>query len=383
MIKREFWIQKIEEAWTEKSVIWLAGVRRTGKTTICENLDGITYYDCEFPDVQKLLDEPRIFLTSMKGKRVALDEIHNLENPSRILKLAADHFPDVQIIATGSSTLNATKKFKDSLTDRHVLINLTPMLFSEGALFGNPSLEHRLLFGGLPPFFLKEDLKKVRFNRWLANFWANDISELFDVDKRDPFLTFTKLLLAQSSSSFEATRFAAACGVHRTTIASYLSILETTYAVDVIKPYSKHAATEIISAPKVFGFDTGFICYARGWHTLRPTDYGPLWEHIVLNELKGQLQDDIELRYWRTKGKNAHEVDFVVLKNRNHNPIAVECKWSYRSFDPENFKVFRARYKEGKNYVVCANIEHSFEREYDDIKIAFVSLEKLIEDLKD
>ncbi len=63
------------------------------------------------------------------------------------------------------------------------------------------------------------------------------------------------------------------------------------------------AATEIVSAPKVFGFDTGFICYARGWYSLRPTDYGPLWEHIVLNELKGHFQDAIELHYWRTKSK--------------------------------------------------------------------------------
>ncbi len=73
----------------------------------------------------------------------------------------------------------------------------------------------------------------------------------------------------------------------------------------------------------------------------------------------------------------------MILNNRNRTPLAIECKWSYRSFDPGNFRVFRNRYKKGKNYVVCANIEHSYEREYDGIKIAFVSLEKLIEELND
>ncbi len=379
-IKRRFWIEKIEKAWQEKSVIWLAGVRRAGKTTICESLNGIEYFDCEYPDVRAQMEDPRLFLKRWNGKRLAIDEIHNLNNPSQLLKLAADHFPETKIIAIGSSTLDAKQKFKDTMTDRYLPIHLTPMLLFEGELFGKPDIDHRLLFGGLPPFFLKEDVMKIKFSQWIDNYWAKDIQKLFRIKERTPFITFTELVLAQSGGIFEASKFAEACEVHRKTIKNYLSVLETTYIVDVIRPYSLHPATEIKLAPRVYGFDTGFVCHMRGWYSLRPTDNGPLWEHIVLNEIKGQLQEEeLRIHYWRDK--QGHEIDFVILKNRHHKPIAVECKWTYRSFNPEGILLFRNKYPAGKNYVVCANIDRSYEREYNGVEVTFISLENLIKEL--
>jgi len=53
----------------------------------------------------------------------------------------------------------------------------------------------------------------------------------------------------------------------------------------VIRPYSTRQATEIVAAPKVYGFDTGFMCCCRGWESLRREDLGVLWEHCVLNEI--------------------------------------------------------------------------------------------------
>jgi predicted AAA+ superfamily ATPase len=99
---------------------------------------------------------------------------------------------------------------------------------------------------------------------------------------------------------FEATRFTAPCEVSRPTVTSYLNVLEATRAVHVVRPFSTHRATEVISAPKVDGFDTGFVCRYRGWTELRPEDLGDLWEHYVLNELHGQTQRR-RVRYWRDK----------------------------------------------------------------------------------
>ena len=114
MIKREYWVNRIEQAWQKRSVIWFPGVRRAGKTTICHNISDIEYYDCELPRVRRILEDPEAFLDSKRGQRIALDEIHRLDNPSELLKIAADHYKDIKVIATGSSTLSASKKFKDS-----------------------------------------------------------------------------------------------------------------------------------------------------------------------------------------------------------------------------------------------------------------------------
>lgn len=116
MVKRKYWIQRIEKAWATRNVIWLAGVRRVGKTFLCKSLPDIVYCDCELPRTRRQMEDPQGFLDGLKGQRVVLDEIHRLSNPSEILKIAADHYPDIRIIATGSSSLGASPKFGDTLS---------------------------------------------------------------------------------------------------------------------------------------------------------------------------------------------------------------------------------------------------------------------------
>ncbi len=105
MVLRQHWIERIEKAWKQRTVIWLAGVRRVGKTYLCQSLPEVEYFDCELPRTRRMMDDPEGFLEGHRGKRIVLDEIHRLDNPSELLKIAADHFPKTRIIATGSSTL--------------------------------------------------------------------------------------------------------------------------------------------------------------------------------------------------------------------------------------------------------------------------------------
>jgi len=147
--------------------------------------------------------------------------------------------------------------------------------------------------------------------------------------------------------------------------------------VHVVRPFSSHRSTEIVSAPKVYGFDTGFICFHRGWSELRPEDMGMLWEHFVLNELHGQLQSR-RINYWRDK--RGHEIDFVLIRGKQ-SPAAIECKWSASDFDPLNMKAFRRQYADGKNFVVAHDIDRPSSRRFGDIQIRFVNLESLIGEL--
>ncbi len=114
MVPRRYWLKRIDEAWTRRTVLWLSGVRRAGKTFLAKGIAGSEYLDCELPSVRRQMDDPKGFLTGLKGKRVVLDEVHRLANPSEILKIAADHFPGVQVLATGSSSFAASRKFRDT-----------------------------------------------------------------------------------------------------------------------------------------------------------------------------------------------------------------------------------------------------------------------------
>ncbi len=378
MVSRLFWVQKVEEAWKRRSVVWLSGVRRVGKTCLCQSLPGIDYFDCELPRVRRLMDDPQAFLEDVRGRRIVLDEIHRLENPSEILKIAADHYPDTQILATGSSTLGASTKFRDTLAGRKMELWLTPMIAADLEHFGRKDLHYRFLRGGLPPFFLAEIFPEREYQEWMDSYWAKDVQELFRLERRHSFQKFAELLMAQSGGIFEATKFARPCEVSRTTITNYLAVLEATFVVHVLRPFSSHRPTEIISSPKVYGFDTGFVCYHRGWYQLRNEDLGLLWEHFVLNEMQAHLQSR-GIRYWRDK--RSHEVDFVLAPLRR-DPVAIECKWSATDFDPTHLKAFRRRYPRGESLVVTHDIERSFARTYGDVPVRFVNLRELIERLK-
>lgn len=369
MVTRRYWLAAIEDLLTRRSVLWISGVRRSGKTFLCHSIKDAEYFDCERPRTRMMLRDPESFLEGLGPRRIVLDEIHKLDDPAELLKLAADYHPEVKVIATGSSSIAATRKFKDTLAGRKFELHLTPINSDDMSDFGRTALDHRLLNGGLPPFFLAEGFPEMEAAEWLDAYWARDVLDLFKVEKRTSFLKFMELLFGNSGGIFEANSYAAPCEVGRSTIASYLSVLEATLVANVVKPYSTRKSSEIVSAPKVYAFDTGFVCYFKGWETLRNEDRGILWEHFVLNEMLAR-QNLRRILYWRDK--RGHEVDFV-LAGRGAPPTAIECKWKGDQFDPRNLISFRGRYPEGPNLVVCHDAGGGYTRKYGNVEAKFTT----------
>ena len=225
----------------------------------------------------------------------------------------------------------------------------------------------------MPPFFLADVFPERDFQEWMDAYWSKDIQELFRIEKRYSFQKFAELIWSQSGGIFEATKFARHCEVSRTTIANYLSVLEATFVAYVIRPFSAHHPTEITSAPKVYGFDTGFVCYYKGWNQLRESDKGVLWEHFVLNEMLAHLQAKA-IRYWRNK--RGQEVDFVAL-DKNKEPMLLECKWNADTFTPQSAQAFRKRYPYGRNFVVSYDVDRPFSKRYNDILVEFIRIDSL------
>lgn len=375
MIRRTWWEQEIQRLWLKKSIIWLSGVRRSGKTRLCQALAGARYLDCELPSVRRELEDPESYLKSVKGGIVVLDEIHRMDDPALLLKIAADHFPDIKIIATGSSTLGASAKFRDTLTGRKAELMLTPLCEADSAFPGYADRQRRFLSGGLPGFFLTETRDDHEYSEWMESFWARDIMELFRIERRSSFLKFAELLLAQSGGRFEAASFTSSCSVSRPTIMNYLAVLESTFLVHVIRPYHAGAASEITSTPTIYGFDTGFVAWSQGLHEISPKDKGFFWEHLVLNELIARLQSR-DIMTWRDKQKR--EVDFI-WSRRGREPVAIEVKWKADSFEPRGILAFRTLHPGTMNLVVASDIVEPYARMIAGLQVQFVPLHRLAE----
>ncbi len=373
MVPRPFWVQRIQQAWTRAPIVWLSGVRRVGKTTLARSLTSARYLNCDLPSTAELLRDPEPFFDSVREPIVILDEVHQLPDPSRLLKIAADAFSHLRILATGSSTLAATRKFRDALTGRKREVLLLPVLEDELPAFGIRDLKERLWRGGLPQALLSPERDLEFYAEWTDSFFARDIQELFRVEKRSGFLLLLETLLRQSGGLIEVTSLAKASGLSRPTILNYLNVLQVTHAVDLLRPYHGGGRRELLQQPKVFGFDTGFVAYARGWGELRPDDCGLLWEHLVLDTLKS-LTPAARVHFWRDKQQR--EVDFVVPRARGACD-AIECKWRAAAFEPRSLAVFRNQYPKGRNFVVTTDTREPYLRRIGDLSVRFTNLTAL------
>jgi len=358
MIVRPYWLKKIHEAWRKRPIVWLAGVRRVGKTTLARMIPDAVYLNCDLPSDARKLDDPELFFRSKKRKAIIiLDEIHRLPDPTRILKVAADSFPHLRILATGSSTLAATKKFRDALTGRKITIHLLPVLWSECQKeFGVRELDRRLWHGGLPEFLLSNEKDNSLFSEWMDSFYARDIQELFAVRERTGFLDLFRLLLRTSGGLVDYSQLSRECDLSRPTVKSYLEALTISLAIYPVRPFHGGGRRELVKRPKVYGFDTGFVTYVRGWNEIREEDRGWLWEHLVLDCLRARTGGD-GIFFWRDK--SGREIDFVIP--RGEEVDAYGCKINPERFDSESLWAFRQLYPRGRNYVVCPGITEAYE----------------------
>ena len=368
MIDRPFWTERLAAAWKQAPIVWLTGPRRTGKTVLAQSLPDAEFFNCDLPSVAERLRDAESFYRSVRKRVVVFDEVHQLPDPSRLLKIGADGFPKLKILATGSSTLAATQKFRDSLTGRKRVVELVPVLHEELPAFGVTDLRERLLRGGLPPALLAGERSPEFYAEWQDSYFARDVQELFRLEKRAGFLRVLELLLRQSGGMLDVKKLAAESQISRPTVTNWLEVYQITHVAHLVRPFSAGGRREIVAQPKVFGFDTGLVCHARGWDHLRAEDCGVLWEHLVLDTLIAAGVPRIH--FWRNKQQR--EVDFIVPHGRDAAD-AIECKWKPDAFETRGLAAFREQYPKGKNYVVSPLNGPAYDRVWDGLKISIVS----------
>ena len=313
VIPRPVWTARLAAAWKQAPIVWLTGPRRVGKTVLARSIPDAQFLNCDLPSVAERLADPESFFRAVRRPVVVFDEVHQLSDPSRLLKIGADAFPKIRILATGSSTLAATQKFRDSLAGRKRVVELVPVLFQELPAFAVSDLRERLRLGGLPPVLLGAQEPAEFFPEWLDSYFARDVQELFRLEKRAGFLRVLHILMRQSGGMLDVTRVAAEAEVSRPTVTNWLDVYAVTHTIHMVRPLAGGGRREIVAQPRVFGFDTGLVCHARGWDRLRNDDCGVLWEHLVLEALVAA--GVTRLHFWRDKQQR--EVDFVLPRRRD------------------------------------------------------------------
>lgn len=366
---RPFWTNTIERAWKRRPLVWLSGARRSGKTTIAKMFGEALYLNCDLPSTHMRLEDPEYFYREVKpGSIIIFDEIHRLQDPSTVLKIGCDEYPGLRLLATGSSSLAATSKFKDSLTGRKVNVYLPPILITEtGTALPDVSFDKRLISGGMPEQLLQDEHDHLFFSEWMDSYYARDIQELFNIRNRQGFLSLLKLLFRNSGGLINHTHLSKQAGISRPTAQSYIEAMQIAQTIHLLYPYAGGGKREITSMPKGYAFDTGFVCFQKGWTSIRSEDRGILWEHLVLDLLLATQNEGVF--YW--KDKSGREIDFI-LPVAGGKVNTIECKIDPARNDTRALSAFRESYPKGRNFVLAPGIMQGFSQEREGMHIAFI-----------
>lgn len=376
-------IDEILKYLDEKETLILYGARQVGKTFILywltnflsEKKEQVYYTDLEERRYLELLNQgpeslEKLFLEQgfnlKKRIFVLIDEIQYLENPTNFLKIVNDHYRNFKLIVSGSSTFEIRKKIGKALVGRALIFEIFGLSFEEFLIFKEYKkgaglvlteikeqelkklFEEFTLFGSYPKISLISEKEKKEKYLWqiVDTYLKKDIRDLAEVKELEKFNKLLETLASQTGKLLNIEELANTCHLAKQTVQHYLFVLENTYVINLVKPFSRNLRSELFKTPKIYFYDSG-LAHLLWLKVISPQVLGEVFETAVFSELVKKFGKD-SVNFWRTKDKK--EIDFI-LKIRN-KIIPVETKVNFNSFSKSSIEYFSKKYNLKQHYCV-------------------------------
>lgn len=351
--------------------ILITGPRRTGKTTFLENykndLELLNFDDTTLRESIKT--SPNMFFNEHKLPLI-LDEVQRVPELFLQLKYEIDKTKKKsQVYMTGSQAFSLMKNVSESLAGRigvATLLGLSqrekyninifePFLPNDKYInkFKKNNINYdeiweQILIGGLPELFLNQDYnRKLFWSNYISTYIDRDVREISNVGDTLKFSRFISLLAAECGTLLNLTNIANDLKLSVPTIEKYLSILETSHIIYLLRPYSNNLSKRLIKTPKVYFYDTGLICYLLHWNTVDTLKDGAMAGHILENYVVTEIlksyynsgDNNPSLYFYRDKDKK--EIDLIIEQDNTLYPIEIKKHADPRKDDIENFSVLK------------------------------------------
>lgn len=326
MIKRDL-EQIISSQLFKRKVIILLGPRQVGKTTLLQMLKEKTdkellYLNCDDNDIKKLLTDVNIHtLQRIIGKHevVLIDEAQRVMNIGITLKLIADQMPHIQLIITGSSTLDLANMVNEPLTGRKFEYMLFPLSMGEivnhmGYLETKRSLNDFLIFGTYPDVINNKGNEREVLNNLTSSYLFKDIFMYQDIRKPEFIEQLLEALALQLASEVSYNELAQLLRTDPHTVQRYISLLEKAFVIFRLRSYSRNARNELKKSRKIYFYDNGIrnAIISNFSPVNTRNDAGLLWENFFIAERLKYLHYHkiFSKRYfWRTTQQQ--EIDYL------------------------------------------------------------------------
>ena len=319
---------KIEEKLFKGRIIIIYGSRRVGKTTLAKQiqkkyLDESIYLNCDEPDIKEAFTN--VTSTEVKNfignkRLVFLDEAQRIKNIDLSLKIAVDNFPNIQIVATGSSSFELSNKINEPLTGRKYEFHLYPFSINELLqIYSWPEvlriLETRMLFGMYPEIIqASQDEVKALLRSIASSYLYKDVLQYQNIKNHDILERLLQVLALQIGNEVSYNELATSLGINKKTVANYIQILEKAFVIFRLGPFSRNLRKELTKLRKIYFYDTGIRnALVNNFNNLNlRQDVGALWENFIISErlkFNNNRGKDVNVYFWRTHEQQ--EIDYI------------------------------------------------------------------------
>lgn len=314
-------------------VLAITGPRQSGKTTLARTLFADKpYVSLEDPEERSFADsDPRGFLARFPQGAI-LDEVQRCPDLFSYLQGVVDKRKRMgEFILTGSQQFGLMSNISQSLAGRVGLLQLLPFSLVElkGGNLLPATLDEAMLQGSYPPLYDRPVAPGDWFPNYVATYLERDVRQLLAVRDLSLFQRFLKMCAARSGQLLNLSALAADCGISHVTAREWMTVLEASYIVYLLRPHHRNFGKRLVKMPKLYFLDTGLMAYLLG---IRDADTltthasrGALFETLVVSEwVKRQFNAGqvAELYFWRDSA--GHEVDLLIPDGNQFMPVEIK-----------------------------------------------------------
>lgn len=351
-------IEKIlKQAVKQFPSVIVTGPRQSGKTTLLKHLfsKSHNYVSLDNPDLRLMATrEPDLFFQNFAPPLV-IDEIQYAPQLLAYIKILIDNNRGAkgQFLLTGSQIFPLMANVGESLAGRIAVFTLLPFSFKEqfardiaGNLGSIERLKNRILAGGFPELILGQKINaELWFAGYLQTYLERDIRQLRQIGDLGDFQRFLQVLAAFNGQIVNLSGLSRDIGVAVNTIKAWVSVLEASGQIILLKPFYLNKGKRIIKSPKIYFLDTGLLCYLTGISFENQIFKGPLsgqmLETVVLEEVVKNFYNQGKIPrvfWWRTS--HGEEVDFIIEDKGRIIPIEVKLSAKINSNMAKNLGSF-------------------------------------------